>query len=60
MLGRELLGFNATIQQKTVNDIINCNEKGHKIPSLPLKSINLAKITIFLLATGAFYPCPTA
>ena len=43
MLGRELLVFNATIQLKTVNEIINWNKKGHENPSLSLKSIRFGK-----------------
>ena len=58
MLGRELLGFNATIQLKTVNEIINWNEKGHKIPSLPLKSIKFGKNYHFFAGHGSFLPLP--
>ena len=47
MLGRESLVFNATIQLKTLNEIINWNEKGHKIPSLPLKSTKFGKNYLF-------------
>ena len=43
MLGRELLVFNATIQLKTVIEIINWDEKGHEILSLSLKSKKFRK-----------------
>ena len=56
MLGRELLVFNATIQLKTHNEIINWNEKGHKIPSLPLKSIKFGKNYHFYAGQGSFHP----